>query len=164
MIESDVLNLRSLVKLVGLGTLGLLLLDLIENRSLGPFSFFGQIRQLRLDLDRISGVAFGDEASPGADIANDYIARGDGQHSILQADSLTRGGLAGDGDVGLIDVQPTALAALIGRQINDSGDFKDNNAVGLAHRIRQTPRAGSIQVGDAIDAAKTPTDGVRPRT
>jgi hypothetical protein len=112
-------------------------------------------------------VARGDANAIGAAVTIDAFTKphvpadcviGIGERNVIAVnrDTSSRGGLAGDGDIGLHRE---------GRiDLNDTADIENHRAVGRAHRVAEGARAGVVEVGHVIDRAAAAAHGVGTET
>ena len=101
MVDDDVIQIRELLNFFT--PLLLLDFDLVE-------VFLGSTdgrrlyaNSMRFELNRVAGVSFVVPTTAGTEVANNDVVRRDAKRAPFEANSFARSGLAGDGDVRMLD-------------------------------------------------------------
>ena len=104
--------------------------------------------------DRAFLVLLEREALPQADVPDDDVVRlGARDGVVLQADTLARRGLPGDGDI---------AGDAHGRgQVDVSADVEDHDPPFGGHRVAEGAGSAVVEIGDVVERAAAPAAGQR---
>ena len=91
-------------------------------------------------------LGFGDVAEAEAQVAHDDIVGGDADVVVAGADSFAGGGLAGEGDIGIVEPE-------LAFELDGAGDAEDDGAMGLADGIAERAGAVVVEVGDFVEGS-----------